>query len=297
MDLKSIRTLLDGSRRHVAFIDVLGYKSIVTGTLPDERKFRRLHALFETFGVAVFTGIADFNQNLSATDPGYVHGVTFSDSLYLAAQDLPALLRFLEGMFATTYGFQEHTYDEDADSWVPFIRAGIAHGWVVNFRDVTMNQLQGRGVFRNPVGPAVADAYVLTECTGKLPGMRCFMERRLLEGVDVKQVAAPKHYLIETASRILRLLDVPPGDSKTENLELVELAWPCHVIDGDNCCFHKPLAAVRRQFEGGDAVKHYNGTVELFERTVEIVKDEVAKRVWDEQAGRTCLLLPGPPGK
>lgn len=292
MDPIDIQRMLDRNRRYVAFIDVLGYGSIVSSMLPEPSKFARLHSLFEALGVAVETSLADCNRGRSAAAPEYIHGVAFSDSFYFAARNLPALLRFLELAFATAYGFQQHTYEQDADSWVPFIRAGIAHGWVVSFRDVTMKPLPDFGEFRNPVGPAVAGAYLLTECTGRLPGMRCFFERSLLEGVDVKPVAIPKHYWIETPYGTIQLLDVPPADSKAKELELIEVAWPCGLIRGDNCSFYKPLEAVRRQFEGGNAVKHYNATIELFERSVAICEDKVAKQIWDEHGRGSCVPLP-----
>lgn len=292
MDPINVQRVLDRNRRYVAFIDVLGYRSIVSSTLPEASKFARLHSLFEALGVAVETSSADCNRNLSPAAPEYIHGVGFSDSFYFAVQDLPALLRFLESLFAVTYGFQQHTYDKETGSWVPFIRAGVAYGWVVNFRDVTMTPLPDFAIFRNPIGPAVAEAYVLTERTGRLPGMRCFMSRSLLEGAEAKQVANPKHYQIETPLRKLRLLDVPPGDSAIKNLDLLEVAWPCRVIDSDNCSFHEPLSAVRYQFGGEDAFKHYNGTVELFERSIAICEDSVAKQVWDEHGRRICMPLP-----
>jgi hypothetical protein len=270
-----------GCKRYVAFIDVLGYKRISCSSLPDERKFKILYSLFETFGEAVLTTRDNLNRDLGTSNPNYVHVVEFSDSLYLSAQELPALLLFLESIFATTYLFQQITYEEHSDNWVPFIRSGIVHGWVVNFRDTSMNQSHGTELFRNPVGPAVADAYVLTECTGRLSGMRCFMERKLLEGIATWQGT---HYQIETALGPvpLRLLRVSRGESK---LDLVELAWPCHVIASDNFSFWKLLQAVRRQFEGDDAMKHYHGTVELFERTVEIAKDSIAKQAWCKHNG------------
>jgi hypothetical protein len=237
MDDDKIRQLLAKSSRFVAFVDVLGYGSIVTGDLSDESKFKRLHSLFEAFGVAFFTAVGDFNQDLTPADPAYVHAVSFSDSLYLSCRELPSLLLFLEGLFSITYGFQEHTYRTDPDNWTPFIRAGIVFGWAVNFRDVSMRPLPDRSEFRNPVGPAVADAYPLTEKTGRLRGMRCYLRRSLVEAAGAKRINDPAHFELATPSGTLRFLDVPLGDAACRTLDLVELAWPIRAINADNVRF------------------------------------------------------------
>jgi len=291
MDDSKIKQLLAKSSRFVAFVDVLGYRSIVTGDLSDESKFKRLHSLFEGFGVAFFTAVADFNQDLTPADPTYVDTVSFSDSLYLSCKELPSLLLFLEGLFSVTYGFQEHTYRTDPDNWTPFIRAGIVFGWTVNFRDVSMRPMPDRSEFRNPVGPAVADAYTFTEKTGRLRGMRCYLRRSLVEAAGAKRINDPAHFELATPSRTLRLLEVPAGDACDKTLDLVELAWPIHAINGGNVSFYKPLIDARGQCTRSEAVKHYNGTVDLFERSIQVVSDRVAKQIWTDKAGKARLLV------
>lgn len=293
MNSVEIQKLIADGLCYVAFVDVLGYKNIVKSSLPDERKFKRLYSLFETFGVAFFQAINEFNNGLTTDDARRVRGISFSDSLYLSAKNLASLLCCLENIFATTYLFQENTYGSDCDNWIPFIRAGVVQGWVVNFRDVSMCPLPNRSEFRNPVGPAVADAYLLTEETGKLPGMRCYMERKLLDGSGAIHHEHPSHYHLTVDSKKLRLLDVPVGDAAISTLDLVELAWPCHVIASNNCSFYKPIVAVRRQFEQPAAVKHYNGTIKLIERSVSLAPDSVAQQAWAEHAGLGLLLPTG----
>lgn len=278
--------------RFVGFIDVLGYRNIVLDGIPDSRKFDRLYSIFENLGVAVDVALRD-NRHVGTA--GAVEAVHFSDSYYFSAKDLPRLLSFLESIFATTYGFQSSSYDREQDNWIPFIRSGIVEGWTVSFRDPTLNKLPQPDMFRNPVGPAVAKSYILTEEQGKLPGMRCFLARDLLSRCSPTQVANPPHCQVMSGERELRFLDVPADDVSLSGLDLVELAWPCRVISGDNCSFLDPLVKCKEQFRLGAKEKqnrrdkHYNATVDLFERSVAICGDRHAVIVWNRSKGDLTL--------
>ncbi|MBI2842875.1 MAG: hypothetical protein HYX78_05690 [Armatimonadetes bacterium] len=277
---------LNTNSRFVAFMDVLGYYSLVSDTIPDTRKMHRLYSLFENLGEAVCKALQDDHERA-------VDALSFSDSYYFSSKDLPRLLSFLEQVFATAYGFQEWSYDKQPDNWVPFVRAGIVEGWAVSFRDATLNRLPQPECFRNPVGPAVAESYKLTEDRGKLPGMRCFLERDLLSRCSPTYIADPPHYQIVSGESKLRLLDVPANDLRQCDLQLVEVAWPCRVIASNNCSFHNPLAKCKAQFDVGTRDEkerkrrenHFIGTVDLFRRSVGICGDRHAVTVWDHHSG------------
>ena len=67
MESEKIKELIANGQCYVAFVDVLGYTNIVTGCLTDERKFKRLRSLFETFGVAFFEAITELSSNPTET--------------------------------------------------------------------------------------------------------------------------------------------------------------------------------------------------------------------------------------
>ena len=293
MESQKIQDLIANSLCYVAFVQCTWLQEHRDRLSHGRAQVQASSLFFETFGVAFFEAITDFNQNLTTDDPRRVRGISFSDSLYLSAKNLPSLLRFLESVFAQTYLFQQNTYCTDGDNWIPFIRAGVVQGWVVNFRDFSMCPLADRSEFRNPVGPAVAHAYLLTEIRGKLPGMRCYLERKLLDSTSATRHERPGHYRLVVDSWTLYLLDVPQGDASESTLDLVEVAWPCHVIASDNCSFYKPIMAARRQFEDSRAIKQYNGTVKLIDRSVPLASDSVAQRAWSEHAGLGILLPTG----
>lgn len=239
---------LSKNTRFVAYMDVVGYCSIVEEDIVDIRKAHRLYSIFENVGMAILIALRE--DMLDGTE-GVVEAVHFSDCYYLSSKNLPRLLSFLERVFATTYGFQSMRYDRSRDDWIPFIRSGIVEGWAVSFRDPTLNQLPQPDVFRNPVGPAVAESYLLTEERAKLPGMRCFLERTLLSQCSPAQLADPPHCRVTSGERTLRFLDVPADDVSEAGLDLVELAWPCAVISSDNCSFLSPLVKCKEQFYVG----------------------------------------------
>lgn len=277
--------LLAKSNRFVAFLDVLGYKSVLSEPIQEDRRFRLLYSLCENLGVAVETALSD------SIHAGAVDAVSFSDSYYFSGKDLSRLLHFLEHVFQNAYAFQSSTYDREPDSWIPFIRAGVVEGWAVSFRDATLTKLPRREVFRNPVGPAVAAAYQLTEKRGKLPGMRCFLESTLLDRCSPTKVAEPPHYRVTADGWEMRLLDVPVSDLHKPDLRLVELAWPCRVIAADNCGFLDPIIKSREQFSFGEEPdqqrrdEHYNATIDLFRRSVDVCDDSHVRLMWNRLSG------------
>jgi hypothetical protein len=285
------RALIENSRRYVAFLDVLGYGSLVReNATTDIQKLRRLSSMFEALGNAVDVAMDDNGDE--------VESISFSDSYYFACKNLVTLLEFLQQVFADAYTYQM-SYCGDPDGWIPFFRAGVVSGWAVSFRDITLRKLEERSAFRNPVGPAVADAYELTEKRGGLSGWRCFLEESLLEGLSPTWVRAPPHGVIESNGSKLLLLRVPATHAKKPGAPLVEIAWPLRVIQSDNCTFLSPLLTCRHQFPETDvnthykatvrrflgskgdvgSIKHYTATVDLFRKCVEISGDSNARQV------------------
>ncbi len=283
--------LIRNSERYIAFLDILGYRNLVCSNETTAiQKLSRLYSIFEALGNAVEIAMGDI---------GEVEGISFSDSYYFASKNLVVILELLQQVFADAYTYQT-TYRDDRDCWIPFFRAGIVKGWAVSFRDTTIRKLGDQVAFRNPVGPAVADAYELTEERGGLPGLRCFLEESLLDKLSPTWVETPPHFVVEANGSKLYLLRVPKGHAKKPGAPLVEMAWPLRVIQGDNCTFLNPLLACRRQFgeektirrsctaaakqlcfrkRDLGAMKHYTATVALFRKCVDISGDRNARRV------------------
>jgi len=66
------------------------------------------------------------------------------------------------------------------EGWMPWLRCGIAHDWMVEFKDLSLPSLPGieQYSYRNPAGPAVAKAYGLAEKSG-FKGMRILIPKKL----------------------------------------------------------------------------------------------------------------------
>jgi hypothetical protein len=190
-------------QRKVAYVDVLGYSAILQDQgLPSEReRANRLldvwNPLYELFSEAV-------------DGRHWIKGQLFSDSLFLTALDPVPLVAVVARIFTGAYIYYEHRGQEG--SWMPWLRAGLGSGWVLDIRDpIARAKLPaGTPLPTNPTGPGIADAYYRAE-NKQLPGMRILVTDELaLEFADGAKT-------FESADASINLCVA----------QLRDLEWPC----------------------------------------------------------------------
>jgi hypothetical protein len=159
--------------RFVGFVDVLGYKAIVRDApFTDAQRFHYLHSVFSALASSAHDIAHDFKGAIA------VRAVQFSDSFYFSSNSVVTLVAALANFFANVFTIYDHTFtapqqpEQQFPEWLPFLRGGIVSGWMFEGYDITLPTLaDAAGTFRNPIGPAVANAYLLSEETD-IEGMR-----------------------------------------------------------------------------------------------------------------------------
>lgn len=182
--------------RTFAFVDVLGYGSVVSGTLfTDVERIRHIVALWESLHTSVVTAKQLYP---------YVDTVLFSDSLYIAHVDPLVVAGFVGSLYADVATY----YSGSPSEWMPWLRAGIAMGWAIDVRDPTVpfSAPDPTACYRNPVGPGPTRAYYLAEKTG-LKGARILVDEQTCINVDgsIRGVTSTNSGLeVQHAATILR---------------------------------------------------------------------------------------------
>jgi len=275
------------SKRYVAFVDVLGYGSIVGNkSTSDGIKAGQLHSVFEGLLVGVkdamsdWTAGAQIRSGASAT----ISAVSFSDCFYFSSDKLGDLVEFVATIFRGVFSYYEQSNWSNPALWMPYLRSGIASGWCLDFLDPTvahMTTAGGRSQFRNPVGPAIAAAYSLSEINPKLPGMRIVLStecEKELRGdysdtpLVHKTVRWPDKSLFPLGGNAILdtfdLFPVSPQESSLWNQQLWEVDWLSPIVKTNltSSCFNV-LRGSERQF-GPDAFKHLTATENLMEKSI-----------------------------
>ena len=166
--LKNLETHTQ-NKTFVGFVDVLGYGSILSGS-GIKSEGQRLKYLLD-----VWENLTVFLERVAQEFPN-VTAIQFSDCMYFSCDDHLELLTCLADYYLQTYLY----YQDHPDSWLPWLRAGIGHDWVVEFKDSTISGLVGdyKVAFRNPAGPAIAEAFNLSE-KSHFKGMRILVPEQV----------------------------------------------------------------------------------------------------------------------
>jgi hypothetical protein len=110
------------------------------------------------------------------------------------------------------------------ETWVPWLRCGFGHGWILAVHDPTAARLAGeaRGAFRNPAGPALLDAFRLSDSKAS-PGMRILMPRSMFDALRLPR-ATP---LNSTMTFILDTMTAAPDPAVVAETQgaIVDLPW------------------------------------------------------------------------
>lgn len=150
-------------RRFVAFVDMLGYKAVAFfHSTTCAEKFNTLHGIYEDLAQAAQDCVGDMA-------PGPVRCVQFSDAFFFSSRSAVSLATTAAQFFANVFSLHDAAGIESGE-WLPFLR-GITYDWMFEGFDPTVSTASPWASFRNPIGPAVAKAYLVGKAT-VIEGMR-----------------------------------------------------------------------------------------------------------------------------
>lgn len=177
-------------KKYTAFVDVLGYGPILLNSRIDEQKRANiLNEIWEDLIVSLEQAVNDFPD---------VHKVLFSDSVYFVSASIVDLVKLLVDFYNQISVYYEHK--PSSGLWMPMTRSGLSFNWVKYIKDPTLlNKLENRtDIYRNPVGPAVGEAYYLSEESG-FKGMRILVPEAIKNDylkacANTEETISRKHY-------------------------------------------------------------------------------------------------------
>lgn len=167
-------------QKYCVFIDVLGTKNIIQqNKYFQDTKISILNSIFSDLASSVATAIEDTNQLF--TKKIFIR--SFSDSIYLHCDELEPLIYATDKIFNAAFNmYSNFTQKEE---YTPFIRAGIAKGWVVDFKDI--GGIINKTGEVNPVGLGVVNAYETSE-KSNLSGMRIILSMEVFNDLQANPI-------------------------------------------------------------------------------------------------------------
>ena len=254
--------------RFVGFADVLGYKTIVlSNQYSDAQRFHYLHSVF----MALAQGAMDVVGDLSGI--ATVQTVQFSDSFYFSSSSAVAIVSAMSNFFANVFTIYDHTFDAHGE-WLPFLRGGIVYDWMFEGLDITLPALQHQHeAFRNPIGPAVAKAYLLSEETG-IEGMRLVATKDVRDRFEAELPGIGLGNFLGIWSGPLHPLFLK---NSAHFGEIFEVPWFESRLQTDNTVgTFDVLRSAERQFNDR-SMRHYRGTWDSIVRTPGIMNNKTLK--------------------
>jgi hypothetical protein len=246
-------------RRFVAFVDMLGYKAVVlSDSTTGAEKFNALHSIYENLAQAARDCVGDLTPAL----PAPVRWVQFSDAFFFSSRSAVSLATTAAQFFANVFSLHGAAGIEGGE-WLPFLRGGIAYDWMFEGFDPTAGHAGGPDAFRNPIGPAVAKAYLVGETTG-VEGMRLVASAEAAGLLSAELDALPPGHPIAARAARLRPYHLARHPACGE---LFEVPWfELHLLGDDTGAAFAVLEAAGRQFSFG-SIKHLRGTADGLLRT------------------------------
>jgi hypothetical protein len=153
--------------RFVAFVDMLGCKAaLLSDSTTGAETFNTLSSVYENLAQAARDCVGDLTPDL----PAPVRWVQFSDAFFFSSRSVVSLATTAAQFSANVFSLHDAAGIEGGE-WLPFLRGGITYDWMFEGFDPTAGHAGDPDAFRNPIGPAVAKAYLVGETTG-VEGMR-----------------------------------------------------------------------------------------------------------------------------
>ncbi|WP_126247812.1 hypothetical protein [Chitinophaga rhizosphaerae] len=261
--------------RYCAFIDVLGYKVIVTDDKTTlEQKARTLQSIYENLATQFIWGIGHLNTQYE--DKVYVR--SFSDCFYLDCASIEPLLVAVGQIFTSTFNFYSNFKPEEETT--PFLRCGIVKDWVIKFKDIG-SMVNGTNEL-NPVGLAVARAYLTSE-KSKLSGMRVIVSPEVINDLQAVRNTIPEFSYFTKDIReynvslpyYFKPINI---NEKGEPSELYEMLWPVNYVNDHADTVISVLQGIRPTIPK-DEQRHLIKTAQMF-------ADSYLLSEWREKDGR-----------
>lgn len=258
--------------KYCAYIDVLGYGSLVgDSNLSDDQKQHLLNSIYTNLATQFSMAIMDVNRHSNSK----VYMRSFSDCFYLDCSEIEPLLFAVEDVFSNCFGFYSN-FTEDEER-TPFLRCGIVKDWLIKFRDFGAIAMGTKEL--NPVGMAVARAYNVSEKSG-LSGMQVILSPEVIADLDVLQVSLPNYPCF--IKQFVRYGNVPikyyfkhiTSNERGAACDLYTLLWCYSRLNSHAYECVDLLRKVKRNF-GGEAIRHFHKTVDLFIDTHLLADDKV----------------------
>lgn len=276
---------IKGEENYCAFVDVLGYKNIVTDRIiSDETKVSFLNDIYSSLFASSSFPIKQLKQ---LQDNG-LFIKSFSDCIYIESKDLHLLLYSLHTLYNVTSGY--FSDPSNGNRYRPLLRSGVVKDWTVKFMDVgSLSRRSPENIneeeYKNPVGPGVARAYTTSEGS-YLSGMRIIISEEVIK--DLRMIKFPgtpfdcyyidcDNYLkIDGSKDSTRIFFSPlVVNEKKQPTKQYELCWPVfnynyHNRDSDIHIHIIELEKRLWQFNDKKATRHFRKTTELLAKCWQI---------------------------
>jgi hypothetical protein len=283
-------TNLKSEYKYCAFIDVLGYGSIVTTIdKSTEKKIEMLNSIFKNLQTTISTLLKLLKEKHDNKRELYVK--SFSDSVFFQSDDSYTILFSLYNIFSTTFGYYTNfSYEEHC---TVLLRAGVVKDWTLKIMDIgslarnEIKKMPENEEFQNPIGLGVARAYFTSEKSG-LSGMRVLISPEVLEGLNLIPFTEVSFecYFIEGENLLfsnkipndiqkVKIFFMPVRQNERGDIvNLYELCWPVYKYSWsenktDIDVFVAELLKIEPEYKI-ENVRHLKRTAELLLKSFEI---------------------------
>ncbi|MBN2776527.1 MAG: hypothetical protein JXR36_02725 [Bacteroidales bacterium] len=275
--------------KYCAFIDVLGYKSIV---LDSNRSFAQkaniLNSIYSSLATQFLTYVTENNQGKKHSNEE-VFMKSFSDCFYLESYSIGNLLKVIKQIFSNTFTF--YSGFSEKEEYTPFIRCGIVKDWSIRFNDISSMINGDKNNNLNPIGAGISRAYLTSETTN-ISGMRIIISDEVISDLKIIKENAGFDYLYDiqlNKELNQEIIFFPISiNEKGETINLYELSW----VDFQSCTFSEieQLKSFKANFKG-NSIRHWNKTIELFYKALILAKCKNIQPQYNNYCNELKLII------
>ncbi len=257
--------------KYCAFIDVLGYGNLVLdkNTNP-QQKLKMLESIYTNLATQFMLAINEVNK----FNDEQIYIRSFSDCFYLDCTRPEPLLIAVKTIYEYVFGF--YSSFTEAEERTPLLRCGIVKDWLIKFNDI--GGMVNNTPELNPVGPAVARAYLVCE-ESCLSGMRIIVSPEVMADLNVLQVSIPefkcfsKEMMTYTIMRNYYFKHVETNELE-KAVELCEMLWPVNKLDDTAFECIDILKKIKPSFPlESKQRRHFDKTVQVFVNSLRMTSD------------------------
>lgn len=248
------------------FIDVLGYRSIVTDTTKTiKQKINILNSIYSNLA----TGLLDTIKEINSVIYDKIYIKSFSDCFYLESTNLLALLYSCNKIYNHAFGFYLNMPQDSA--YTPLLRGGIVKDWTVRFKDLGAIVDDNQGT--NPVGLGVARAYLTSE-KSKLSGMRMIISKEVINDLSLIKYSnngfdcLVQEYVFNNNPVYLFFEEIKTNE-EGRLVDLYELIWAESVMSSCTYDYIEQLKNIRANFDS-ESLRHFKQTALVILKSLHI---------------------------